>query len=231
MSPGTNAARPHPPTSPARWMRPATIVAGCALALLAIGQPAAGQQEPEPPDAVDRDEPVLVEAPRSFRIGVTGSALAWEEATTLSPEDGSLWGLDVERILFPFVAARLSAAYGTSSIDGGSDGAVDLTAYLLEVLLQPRLAISPLEDAGVVPFGTIGIGTVVHDPDRDGLVTRSQNALSVGAGVEYLFHPRVGARAEWRHYAVQLENVFADVDRSGTDRSADRFEATLFFTL
>lgn len=213
--------------------RPARIpvLAGLFLLLVLLLAPAAALPAQEAAGTGEQAErgPLLVEAPRQFRVTATGGALAWEDASTRSPDDGGLWGVDVERILFPYLSARLGGAFGTSSI-AATDRSVDVDTYVVEVLLEPRLALPALLEAGLVPFGTVGVGTVVHDPDAPGLITRSQNAFAYGLGAEYLFLPRFGVRAEWRRYSVELENVFDQVDRTGETRDADRFQVGVFWT-
>lgn len=174
-------------------------------------------------------EGYLVDAPRPYRIGVTGSALLWEDAATRSPSDGSLWGLDVERTLFRYASVRLGGAFGTTTLENAEQSA-DANTYVLEVMAGPRLALPTLLEAGVVPFGTVGLASIVHDPTPEGLIARSQNAFAWGAGVEWRFLPRLGLRAEWRSYAADLENIFDPADRTGQGRDADRFQATLHWS-
>lgn len=198
-------------------------VVAAAGAFLPASAPASAQQE-----GGAQAEEMLVEAPRPFRVGATASALLWEEAATRSPDDGALWGLDVERLLLRWAFARLGTAFGTSTVTG-ADRSVDVNTYLLEVVAGPRLALPALRRAGVVPFAEIGVGSVVHDPKVDGLTTRSQNAFSWGGGVEWSFRPELGVRAEWRRYSASLEDVFADLDRTGETRDADRLQITVFW--
>ena len=196
------------------------LAAGAALLLAG---PAVGQEEPE------LDVPELAEAPRSFRIGVAGSAMLWEEADTRAPEDGALWGVDVERILFRYASVRLDLAYGTGTVRD-SASAVDVTTWLAELLLTARVAPPVLERAGVIPFLAGGVGTLVHDPEAEGLPTASQNALSWGLGVQVEPFDRFGARIEWRRYDVDLEDLSDVIERSGLSRSASRLQATVFWT-
>ena len=192
-----------------------------AAALLCAG-PALGQEEPA------LDVPEVAEAPRSFRIGVAGSAMLWEEAEARAPEDGALWGVDVERILFRYASVRLDLAYGAGTVrDSGS--AIDVTTWLAELLLTARVAPQVLERAGVIPFLAGGVGTLVHDPEVEGLPTASQNALSWGLGVQVEPFERLGVRAEWRRYDVDLEDLSEAIDRSGLSRSASRLQATVFW--
>lgn len=212
---------PGPRGGRARGRRAALAAVALSLAAALAAPPATARAQGE--------EGYLVDAPRPYRIGVTGSALLWEEAATRSPSDGSLWGLDVERTLFRYASVRLGAAYGTTTLENAGRSA-DADTYVLEVLVGPRLALPSLQEAGVVPFGTVGLGSVVHDPSPGGLVARSQNAFSWGGGVEWRFLPRLGLRAEWRSYTADLENVFDPVDRTGESRDADRFQATLHWS-
>lgn len=204
---------------------PCLVVLAVAAALLAAGDAAA--QEGRGGDGPDA-EGLLVEAPRPFRLAATGSALLWEEAPTRSPEDGSVWGLDVERLLLPYAFARLGGAFGTTTVVSG-DRSADVNTYLAEVVVGPRLALPGLRRVGVVPFAAVGVGTVVHDPTEDGLSTRSQNAFSWGAGVEWSFRPQLGVRAEWRRYSADLEDIFAELDRTGESRDADRLQISVFW--
>lgn len=209
--------------SPARTL--AAAAAGAAL-LLAPAR-AAPQQADE--GARGSAPAEIAEAPRQFHLGLSVSAMSWEEADDRSPTSSSLWGASVERILFRYLAVRLDAAYGTNRVQGAADS-VDVATYLAEVAAVVRIAPPSLERTGVVPFVTAGVGSLVHDPDREGLTTASQNALSWGLGVEVIPLDRFGFRAEWRRYDVDLENLFDAVDRTGVSRNADRFEATAFWT-
>lgn len=198
------------------------------LLALAAGPVAAGAQE-EPGD------PGMATAPAQFRVGVTGSQLGWSGGEQSTPDDGGLWGLELERLLLSAAAIRLEASHGTTTLVS-SDDAVDARTYLLAVTGVARLALDPLERVGMVPFGTLGIGSVVHDPDRDDLTTASQNTLSWGAGLEARPFGRaasslapVGLRVEWRRYQVELENVFDPVDLTSRTRHANRFSASLFW--
>lgn len=210
---------------------PCTLVAPLLALLLAAGgcllaAGSASAQEGE--DGGEDDEPTLVEAPRAFRLSASGSALLWEEAPTRSPDDGSLWGLEVERLVLRWAFVRLGGAFGTSTIDGG-DRSAEVNTYLFEVVGGPRLALRELRRIGVVPFAAAGVGSLVHDPRPDGLVDRSQNAFTWGVGVEWSLRPELGVRAEWRRYSVDLQDVFSQVDRTGEGRDADRFQLSVFW--
>lgn len=192
------------------------------------------------PVAVDAQEepgdPGMATAPVQFRVGVTGSHLGWSGGGQTTPDDGGLWGLELERLLLPAAAIRLEASHGTTTLVSFDD-AVDARTYLLGVTGVARLALDPLESVGLVPFGTLGVGSVVHDPDRDDLTTASQNTLTWGAGLEARPFARtaasrlapVGLRVEWRRYQVELENVFDPVDLTSRTRHANRVSASLFW--
>lgn len=218
----------------------AAFLLGPALMLL-WGGPAAAQ---------DVDEglggPPLAEAPDQFRVSLYGSYVGWEEPETSGGQevDGApAVGIDLGTRVASFLAFRFGGAVGGTEITGtGSDGGrrtVDATQWLFEVVAVPRLAVGPLREAGVVPFGVAGLGSVVHDP-RTGegefeppLATRSQGSLILGGGVEV--EPEAmgsfGARLEWRRAEVQLQNLFVSTDREGNGRSSSRFLGTIFVSL
>lgn len=201
------------------------LLLAAAGALLAPGEAVAQEGEDV---GEGEDEPILVEAPRPFRLSASGSALLWEEAATRSPEDGSLWGLEVERLLLRWAFVRLGGAFGTTTVSSG-DRAADVNTYLFEVVGGARLAFGELRRIGVVPFVAAGVGSMVHDPRPEGLVERSQNSFTWGLGAEWSLRPDLGVRAEWRRYAVDLQDVFSQVDRTGEGRDADRFQLSVFW--
>lgn len=208
------------------------------VAVLCAGalSPGAASGQEDPAEGSRASQPPMAAAPAQFRVGVSGGALAWSEGTDRTPEEGGLWGLDLERLLLPAVSIRFGAAYGTTTLVSPGDR-VAADAYLMELSGVVRGAFAPLRRVGAIPFGTLGVGSLVHDPDRDGLGTASQNALTWGAGLEVRPLATVegsrlaplGVRAEWRRYQVEIENVFDPVDRTGRTRHADRFSATLFW--
>lgn len=209
-----------------------TLLALCLAALLplpAAGQEGSGSETPE-------SGPRMADAPAQFRVGAAAGVLGWPDGADRSPDDGGLFGLDLERLLLPAVAIRFGASYGTTTLPSPDD-AVAADAYLVELSGVVRAAVGPFRRTGVVPFGTLGVGSLVHDPDREGLGTVSQNALTWGAGLEARPLATVdasplaalGLRAEWRRYQVELENALDPVDRSGRTRRGDRFFVTLFW--
>lgn len=205
------------------------VLAG-ALAVLLAPAAAGAQEEPGPSGPPDEPEaPAMAEAPRQFHLGLTASALSWSDAAGPTPDASGLVGVELERLLVRFASVRLGGAYGTSTV-AGAPGAVDVNAALFEVGLTGRLDLGPMREAGVVPSAGLGIGSVVFDPVAADLPTRSQNAFFYGAGIEARPLPRIGVRAEWRRYRVEMENVFEPTDRTGSDRDADRFQASVFWT-
>lgn len=195
------------------------------LGLVLLAPAGLGAQE-EPSERTEA--PAMAEAPEAFRLGPTVDVLTWTEGPGPTPEDATLWGLAVERLLDQVLAVRLGLAHGSGSVAGGGQE-VDVGTYVADLSLLVRGRLPRAAEAGVVPFGAVGVGTVVHDPADDDLSTASQNALSYGLGVDVRALNRFGARVEWRRYAVNLENIFDPVDRSGSSRDADRFQAVLYW--
>lgn len=200
----------------------ALALAVTAAAVLALRPGTALAQEP-------LEEPPMAESPRQFHLAVTAGALSWSEGDGPAVDGGALVGLDVERLLTSYASVRLAGAYGATSVTG-TGGSADVNAAVFELTLTGRAALPSLRRTGIVPFAGVGIGSVVFDPEVAGLPTRSQNALSYGLGLEARPLPRIGFRAEWKHYTVKLENLFEPTDRTGSDRDADRFQASVFWT-
>lgn len=202
-------------------------------ALLPGSAPAAAQEaaadtaaatEAEAP-AEAPDEALLVEAPFQFRVGPTAGALGWREPSGPGEQridDAPLWGLDVASVVGRWAGFRLGGAVGPTSISLG-EAEMDAVQYLADVAVEGRLAVDPLAGRGVVPYVTAGVGTVVHDPSPDSLVSRSQSTFSWGAGVEARILDRIGARVEWRRVQAELQSAFDPVARSGSTRFADRW--------
>lgn len=195
------------------------LVAAALAGLSTPGAPLRAQDAPE--------EPAMAEAPAQFRLSLSAGGMLWEDRDR-TPDDGPLWGLDVERTLASFLSVRLGGAVGTSTLRAGGQSA-DFTAYLGELVMEGRAAPPALRRAGVLPFATLGVATLTHDPAPDGLPTASQNALAWGAGLEVRPFDRFGLRGEWRRYSVEMENFFDPLDRSSEDRSANRLYVTVFW--
>lgn len=221
----------------------ALVGAGLLLVLPVAPTTALAAQEPgpaDPPDGSELPEPPMPEAPDVFRISLAGGALMWgSEPGRTVLDDGGLWGIDVESRVGRFLAFRLSGAYGRSAAAAAVTPepdtlptVTDLNQVLVDLVAELRLGLRGLEEVGVVPFGTVGVATVVHDPAAPALITKSQSAWTYGLGVEVagLAGP-LGARAEWRRYRVEAENLFAPADRTGSSREADRLFGTLYLEL
>lgn len=200
--------------------RLAAAVAVILVAALRPG-PVVGQEE--------LDVPAMAESPRQFHLSATMGALSWSDGPGPAVDGSALFGLDVERLLTPYASVRLAGAHGSTSATG-PDGTAGVNVVLFELGVTGRVAVSSLRRAGVVPFVSAGIGSIVFDPEAEDLTTRSQNALSYGAGVEARPMRRIGFRAEWKHYDARLENLFDPTDRTGSTRDADRFQASVFWT-
>ncbi len=59
-----------------------------------------------------------------------------------------------------------------------------MNQWLIDLLAVGRLAVRPLIRAGVMPFGLVGIGSVILDPSDDDFRTRSQGAFSIGGVID-----------------------------------------------
>lgn len=202
--------------------RPSAAAAAAVLLAAALLAPRAApaQEEAAPPD--------MATAPRPFHLGPAVSVLTWEETEDSTLDDVTLWGLGVERLLGSILAVRLDGGFGSGTVSG-QGRALDVNTYLAEVTLAVRAPLAPLNRAGVVPYAVGGAGTVVHDPSDEDLSTASQNAFSYGLGVDVRPLERFGARLEWKRYSVELEDLLDPIDRSGTNRDADRFQAALYW--
>lgn len=218
-----------------RRRAPAALAGAVALAIaLAPGPLRAQRASPAPAsDTMSADtsgpvEPEIAPAPLQFRLGLTGGALVWDQSRSRVPGDDAAWGIDVGRQLLRYLSVRLGVTYLPTRVEDPA-GATDVHGYLLEVAAEPRLALPSLERIGIVPFGTIGAGSLVFDPRRSGLPTRSQNAFEVGGGLEGRIAPRFGARAEFRAYTASLQTLFDPTDRSGATRHAQRLMVSLYW--
>lgn len=189
----------------------------------AFGQASAGEVEPPP----------AAEAPLQFEVGPMASVSTWESpAGRPAINDATVFGLSAESIVADYFGIRLDLAYGTHrflpSAEGGATGfepSIEAGQYSVDVVLVGRLGLPRLREIGVVPFATIGLGSVVHDPKPEDLATRSQSAWEYGAGVDLPLLTHFGARLEWRRADVSLEDLFDDdgSDRTGLTVSNDRF--------
>lgn len=171
----------------------------------------------------------IAPAPLQFRLAVTGGPFLWKSAPSRVPDNSAAWGIDVERILFRYLSLRLGASYLPTRVEHAA-GSTDVRGYLLDVIAEPRIVVDPLERAGVVPFLTVGVGTLVLDPRQAGLPTRSENAFALGGGFEVRVLPRIGARAEWRRYSVALQSLFDPTLRTAEAHHANRLLVSLYWT-
>ncbi|MBA2564585.1 MAG: hypothetical protein H0V09_04090 [Gemmatimonadetes bacterium] len=205
------------------------------LALCGGGSAAApAQQEPSenpPPTAGGGETPLVVpEKPSVHQYRVAGglAAFAWDE--DVPADDGPVAGIDVERDLAPFLAVRAGLRYGTTEFralasvvddETGEDGAsgelatgeaVDTRLYLPELALLLQADLGPLRDTPLVPYAVLGFGSLITDPDREGLTTHSQNAFGYGLGARLRLGGRLGARGEVERYLLKLEDVLGESD-------------------
>lgn len=209
------------------------------------GWPAGGlaAQEPPVPSGDTITEPAMAPTPRLFRLAASAGVLAWRDESGRNEIDAApVFGLEIESRVGPWLAFRLGGAYGLTTIvaaegvaqDGLDAAALETTdagQYLIDLAVVPRLGLPALERAGVVPYAAVGVGAVVHDPEAEELVTRSQNALGFGGGVDVDLGGAFGARAEWRRYLVNAEDALTPEDREGDERAADRFWGALYWKL
>ncbi len=187
----------------------------------------------------------MADAPNQFAASAVGGWMGWDDPGTADGQEvegGSLLGVELETRVSRYVHFRLGAAYGRASITGpdpeGASRTVDANQIVLELAATPRLSVGPLRRSGVVPFGVLGAGSVVHDPRTEpgqfdpALPTRSQGSLVYGAGVE-VAPPAlgdVGIRAEWRRAQVQLQNPFEPTSLEGTARGSSRFMGSVHWS-
>ena len=198
--------------------------------LLAAGSAPGWAQEPAEQEPAEQ-EPAMAEAPLQFRLSGTGGVFLWgEEENVPRIDDLALFGLDIESRVVPALAFRLGVSYGrTSAADDTSS--VDVNQWMIDLMAVGRLAVRPLVRAGVVPFGLVGLGSVILDPSGDDFRTRSQGAFSIGGGIDLEPRGRWGGRVEFRHYSVSLEDVLDPLDRQGETLSANLILASIYWKL
>lgn len=220
---------------PGRRRAPAALAGVLAMALGLASGPLRAQQggAPTTAGALPADtsgpaEPEIAPAPLQFRLGLTAGALLWDQSQSRVPGDDAAFGIDVGRQLLRYLSVRLGANYLPTRVEDAA-GATDVHGYLLEVAAEPRLDLPSLERLGVIPFATVGLGTLVFDPRRADLPTRSQNAFEIGGGVEAHIARSLGARAEFRAYTASLQTLFEPTDRTGETRHAQRLVVGLYW--
>jgi hypothetical protein len=180
-----------------------------------------------------REQPPLPATPPrridEYRLGPVLSGLAWEEDAAMA--DGALAGFAVERDVASFLALRAGLGYGTTELappDVVDAGAVDTRLYLPEVslVLQPVWG-----EAGawpVRPYGLVSFASLISDPDREGVSTRSQNAFGYGAGARLRVGRRLGILGEIERYLVKLEDPF-DATRESRSVHNTRFGGSVTY--
>lgn len=228
--------------APGAARRAASPLQTCVLAVLAVGLLAVPSPAQESGGEVG--SAAAADAPDQFRLSALGGWMDWgapDAAGEQAMEASSAWGLDLETRVHPLLAFRLGAAYGRTEITrtefGGPSRSVEANQIVLELVAEPRLAVGPLRETGVVPFGIVGLGSVIHDPDTEqgefepALTTRSQGSVVYGGGLE-VEPPALGdfgARVEWRRADVQVQNIFTPTSREGTSRTSDRIVGTVYW--
>lgn len=231
-----NLARPRPERRSVGGRGAAlTVVLGALLLGVPVSSPA--QETPEEP----ADEP-LVTAPTQFWVGPVAGFLDWEPPRQGSEavDEAAVAGLEVGTRLSRFLAFRFTVGFGQAERAGvdsvGVRRRADTNQWLVEVAMQPRLAVGPWAEAGVVPYGSLGAGGIVHDPrnlpEGARLLTRSQGYLTFGGGltVEPDVLSPLGVRAEWWEADVQLQPIFRPRIREGDGRSVGGVRASVYVT-
>ncbi|MDT8340581.1 MAG: porin family protein [Longimicrobiales bacterium] len=234
-------SRPSVPTAPRRLLTarrrfPSTGLVPALAAALAAGlfsalvpalipAPLHGQVAEAP--VVRPDDPAMPEAPPRFSLLLGAGVWRWDAAPagTGSVDDATGLALELETRLTPWLAFRLGGGLAAPSIEGtGAEAGdrLDADQYHVEVDAVLR-APWPLARWRVTPYMLGGVGSVIHDPDRDGLGTRNQSLWTVGAGAEWDALERVGVRFDWRHAQVELGDIFDPLERDSATVGADRW--------
>lgn len=165
-----------------------------------------------------------------YRVGWGASAFTWDEDA--GADDVLLHGFEVERDLASFLAARAQLAYGRTEFAGeaGAD-ALETRLYLPEVSLLLQAPWGGLRERDIVPYALAAFGSLITDPDRSGVGTRSQNAFGWGAGVRVGFGGRLGVRGELRRYLIKLESPFDPASRESESIHNTRFGGSVTYAL
>lgn len=197
----------------------------CALVFAVVTPGGAGGQEAEVP------EPAMPDAPVQFRVGATISTFDWAGPGErgIRVEDRVMYGIELETLLFRYASVRIGTSYARPRLSG-PDRAAEARQFLVEATAVGRAPVGPLERLGLVPFVTLGFGSVVHAPEPDDLIARNQNAYSFGGGVEWSGFHGFGARLEWKESDVDLGNLFDPQDRGARSRDLRRITGQLFWT-
>lgn len=212
-----------------------TGVAAALLGVLLLAASPAGAQEPGAgadagPPGQER-EPPMPERPLQFRVGGTLSSFGWSapDGPGIEVEDAAMLGAELETILFRYASARLATSYGRPRVASPARSA-EVAQFLVELSVAGRAAGGPWTRWGLVPYAVVGVGSVVHAPEPDDLISENQNALSWGLGLEWTELRGFGARLEWRDSEVELGDIFEPQARGSTDRDAGRITGQIFWT-
>lgn len=206
-----------------RARRAGTFVGAAVLAVATAGTVEA--QDADPP------EPPVPDAPVQFRVGATISTFDWAGPGDggIRLEDVTMYGAELETILFRYASVRLGTSYGRPRLTNAERSA-EADQFLVELTAVGRAPVGPLERLGLAPFVTVGFGSLVHAPEPEDLIAENQNALSFGGGVEWSGYRGFGVRLEWKETAIDLGNLFDPQDRGGVDRDARRIGGQIFWT-
>jgi len=175
----------------------------------------------------------MPEAPELFRVGAVGHWVAWPTADegVTGVDDHAAAGVELEAVVSRWLGFRLGMTLAGTELRSSSGDRVDARHVVVELLAAPRLALDPLRRIEVTPWAEVGVGSLVHDPDDGSLVTRNQNALVLGGGVDWDVASRLGVRAGWRRTRVELADAFDTEDRSSTGVWTDRVILLLYWRL
>jgi opacity protein-like surface antigen len=181
----------------------------------------------------DRRLPLRPDRPvHQFRLALGGGGFGWDEDAGL--DDGGFVQLDVERDVLDVLAFRAGLAYGTTEVatatdvEGNPIDPVDARLFLPEVAAVLQGAVGPFRDGPFIPYGMLGFGSLVTDPDVEGQNARSQNAFGWGVGGRLSFAGRLGVRGELRRHLVKLEDPLGSSRESRSEHTT-RFGASLTY--
>lgn len=184
------------------------------LAALFAAMPVMGQ-EPVLPGVAGRDAPApppggIIDAERSYAIGLGVAAFRWDERAPY--DDMALGSFTIERRLWSGIRGRAGLAAGMTDLAGSSAGepvATDVYLVDLQILAGPDFGV--FREIGVLPYGLVGVGSLVTNPSSDGgldLPTRSQSQFTYGGGVMARVFARWEARAEVTRSNFRLADPF-----------------------
>ena len=151
----------------------------------------------------------IVPPERNFALGLGIGVLGWDETAPF--DDLTLASIGIERRLWTGIRGR--AAMGVGSTELVAENPVDTNVYAfdLQVLVAPEFG--PFRDLGVMPYGLVGLGSLVTDPDSDQdreFPTRSQSQVTYGGGVAARLFERWEARGEVTAASLRLANPFEE---------------------